>query len=104
MGTPDGPSSGDEEEYLPPCRAAGRYVAPCPRCGRRVTMKTLRYSHVCGRNFDEATRAREQYHMAIKALNARVGGHQERPQEHPQVRTVEQRVAEKRAKWAALVQ
>ena len=67
-------------------------------------MKTLRYSHVCGRDFDEQKRAQEQYNVAVKALNARAGGHQEHPPEHLKARTAEQRVAEKRAKWAALIQ
>jgi hypothetical protein len=36
-------------EYAqPPCRVAAKYVAPCPLCGRELSLKTLRYKHFCG--------------------------------------------------------
>ena len=71
-GTDDASSSG-EEDYQPPCREAERYVVSCPMCGRRVQLKTLRYSHVCGRSFDVTTRALEQRRLAISALKSRLG-------------------------------
>ena len=66
--TQEGTSAG----YLPPCREAGLFIAPCPRCGREMRLKTLRYSHVCGRSFDPAQRALEQQAMAEKAINDRM--------------------------------
>ena len=67
-GTSDGTSDGEEEEYSPPCRAAGRYMTSCPMCGRSVQLKTLKYTHQCGRNFDVAKRAQEQQQSAFEAL------------------------------------
>jgi hypothetical protein len=66
----------DEDQRLPahpPCRAAERYVTACPVCAREVTIKTLRYSHVCGRSFDEAARATEQQAAAHAAVLGRTG-------------------------------
>ena len=61
-----------EEAYLPPCREAARYMVACPLCGRRVQVKTLRFSHKCGRNFDPAVRAREQAAIAAEAVKRRM--------------------------------
>ncbi len=62
----------DAEEYIPPCRLAGFFRAPCPRCGRQLTLKSLRYTHVCARSFDPVQRAREQQVAAEKAINDRM--------------------------------
>ncbi len=62
----------DDDEYLPPCRQAGFCIAPCPRCGRELTLKTLHYTHACGRSFDPVQRAREHQPAAEKAINARM--------------------------------
>ena len=70
-GTDDASSSG-EEDYQPPCRQAERYLTQCPMCGRNMQLKTLRYSHVCGRSFDPTKRALEQQRLAIAALKARL--------------------------------
>ena len=68
----DGASSSGEEDYQPPCREAARYLTSCPMCGRRVQIKTLLYSHVCGRSFDVTTRALEQQRLAVTALKSRL--------------------------------
>ena len=74
-GTPEATEAGEssEEEYLPPCRAAALYVVPCPLCGREVRLKTLRYTHKCGRNFNTSARAQEQHKLAEAAILARMG-------------------------------
>jgi ssDNA-binding Zn-finger/Zn-ribbon topoisomerase 1 len=67
------PDNTDEEEYYePPCREAARYVVPCPTCGRRLQIKTLKYSHVCGRSFSPTERAIEQKKAAEAAASARM--------------------------------
>ena len=66
------PEGTDAEKYIPPCRLAGFYMAPCPLCGRKLTLKALRYTHVCGRSFDPAQRAREQQIAAEQAIKDRM--------------------------------
>ncbi len=66
-----------EKEHSWPCRAAARYITNCPRCGRAVTLKTLRYTHMCARTFNYAARALEQQGLADIACLARNA----RPQE-----------------------
>ena len=63
---------GSEVAYKTPCREASRYMVACPLCGRRVQVKTLRFSHRCGRNFDPAVRAREQAAAAAEAVKRRM--------------------------------
>ncbi len=63
----------DEEKILPPCRRAGQYSSPCPLCGRVVLLKTLRYSHRCGRSFDAAARARAV--CACRSCSAQTSGY-----------------------------
>lgn len=110
-GTPPGsPSStgavaSSEEDActpaLPPCRAAAKYVSPCPLCGRRVTLKTLRYAHVCGRNFNEEARAVEQQKIAEAALLARMQ-QQKRNTEHSQTQLGEHGTENNQQKWQNL--
>ena len=92
-GTPAETPAGtpDDNEYLPPCRQAGFFIAPCPRCGRELTLKTLRYTHVCGRSFDPEQRAHELQAAAEKAINARMASWEQsaerrmqQPAEHTQ--------------------
>ncbi len=54
----------EEEEYEPPCRVAARYLTNCPRCDRRISIKALRYAHVCNRTFRSNERALEQQEVA----------------------------------------
>ncbi len=70
-GTPAETPAGtpDDNEYLPPCRQAEVAITACPRCGREMRLKTLRYKHKCGRSFDPRQRAREQQAAAAKAIN-----------------------------------
>jgi hypothetical protein len=69
-GTESGGQS--EEEYLPPCRLAARYITKCPQYGKPTTIKTLRYSHVCGRSWDRTSRALEQRKAAQAAVDTRL--------------------------------
>ena len=64
------PEGTDAEKYIPPCRLAGFYRAPCPLCGRKLTSKCLLYSHKCGAS--PAQRAREQQIAAEQAIKDRM--------------------------------
>jgi hypothetical protein len=88
----------DAEEYFQPCRLAEFFRAPCPRCGRQLTLKSLRYSHVRNRSFDPVQRAREQQIAAGKAVNDRMA-----LLERLAERTAEQ-AADKKNKYAHLMQ
>ena len=65
---------GGTQAEPPPCRVAAQYFAPCPLCGRELRLKTLRYTHVCSKPADPATKAREMQAAAVEAVNARVAG------------------------------
>jgi hypothetical protein len=58
----------------PPCRVAAKYVAPCPLCGRELSLKTLRYKHFCGEGpaRDKESHARAQQAAAEKAVRERM--------------------------------
>ncbi len=88
----------DAEKHIPPCRLAGFYRAPCPLGGRKLTLKALRYTHVCARSFDPAERAREQHILAHDAIHARMA-----PLKQPAERRTEQ-TTDKRSKYAHLIQ
>ena len=47
-----------------PRRAALQSKTQCPKCHRPVSIKTLRYTHVCGRTWDVTERAREEERKA----------------------------------------
>jgi len=72
--TPDGTESitSAENSREAPCRVAARCLVRCPHCGRRVQIKTLRYTHVCSRSFKPLERALEQKKAAEAAIHARV--------------------------------
>lgn len=93
-----------ESFYEPPCREAAKHTVACPNCGRRVQLKTLRYSHVCGRDFNALNRALEQYGAAVSA-RMRSAEHTvervERTVEH--VEHPPQRIAEQRNKYDHLL-
>ena len=88
----------DAEKYIHPCRLAGFYRAPCPLCGRKLTLKCFLYSHKCGRSFDPAERAREQQILAHDAIHTRMA-----PLEQPAERKAEQAM-DKKSKYAHLIQ
>ena len=73
-GTPTGTpaETPDGNEYFPPCRLAEVFITECPRCGREMRVKMLRYSHVCRRSFDPTERAREMQVVAEQAINKRM--------------------------------
>ena len=64
----------DPAEYAqPPCRVAGKYVAPCPLCGRELSLKTLRYKHFCGDGArDTEAHSLSQQAAAEKAVRERM--------------------------------
>ena len=81
--------------YLPPCREAELFIVPCPRCGREMRLKTLRYSHVCVRSFDSAQRALEQQVLADKAVNVRMASLEQHVPHHAEMqRKVERTVTQ----------
>ena len=106
VGTPIGAPIGtdDGNEYIPPCRQAGLFIAPCPRCGRELRLKTLLYTHVCGRSFDPAQRTCEMHGAVIKAINSKRA-----PLEQPPERRVHhmadqtQQNTYKKNKYASLI-
>jgi hypothetical protein len=49
---------------MAPCHLALKVKMPCPKCRRPMNIKTLKYSHVCGRTGDVAERAAEEEHKA----------------------------------------
>jgi hypothetical protein len=62
-------------EYAqPPCRVAAKYVAPCPLCGRELSLKTLRYKHFCGDGppRDVEAHSLAQQAAATKAVHERM--------------------------------
>ena len=61
-----------ETPALPPCRQAELFITSCALCGRKMRLKTLRYSHVCGKSFHPMQRALEHQVAAEKAINARM--------------------------------
>jgi len=81
-------STSAEEFYEPPCRVAGRFLVRCPVCSKKVQVRTLRYSHVCGRTFNPQERALEQKKAAEAAVHARVARTQQQ-----EYRPVEQKIA-----------
>ena len=88
VGTPTETVDGtDAEKHIPPCRLAGFSRAPRPLCGRQLTLKALRYTHVCSRSFDPAQQAREQQIAAECSVKDRM--------------TSLERLAERKAEHAA---
>ena len=49
---------------MAPRRSALKVKMSCPKCCRPMSIKTLKYSHVCGRTWDVAERAAEEEHRA----------------------------------------
>ena len=95
-GTPTESAEGtDAGKYIPPCRLAGFYKAPCPLCGRLLTLKCQLYSHKCARSFDPAQRALEQQALAHDAIKARMA-----PLEQPTERQTDYNI-DKRQKYSA---
>ena len=87
----------DAVKYIPPCRMAGFYKAPCPLCGRLLTLKCQLYSHKCARSFDPAQRALEQQALAHDAIKARMA-----PLEQPTERQTDYNI-DKRHKYSTLL-
>ena len=88
---------------LPPCRQAELFITACALCGRRMRLKTLRYSHVCGKSFHPMQRALEQQVAANNAINARMASIEplERGVQHTAAHT--QQTGDKKNKYASLL-
>ena len=99
--TPEGTIAG---EYIPPCRQAEVFITTCPLCCREMRVKTLMYSHKCGRSFDPAERAREQQTLAENAIKIRMASIK-KPSERPVQHLVEhtQQNVDKKQKYANLI-
>ena len=84
---------------LAPCREAAKHITQCPQCDRSMTIKALRYSHVCGQTADGSRDigmlATGMEQKAVIALGARI---KRASEEHAKERLAEQQ----RAKWAHL--
>ena len=60
---------GDEPydaQYEPPCKAVLRSVVACEACGKRVTVHTLRYRHLCVPAVDRLQRATAEAQQAVQ--------------------------------------
>ena len=99
--TPEGTIAG---EYIPPCRQAEVFITACPLCRKEMRVKTLMYSHKCGRSFDPAERAREQQTLAENAIKMRMASIK-KPLERPVQHIVEhtQQNVVKKQKYANLI-
>ena len=52
------------ESVQAPCRIAMQTKTRCPKCQRPVSIKTLKYTHTCGRTWDVEERVREEERKA----------------------------------------
>jgi len=100
VGTLAGTTGGAEEVTTSPrapllCLAAARQRVACPRCGREVSIKVLKYSHVCGRTRDVDERAREMTEKAYAAVD-------ERARQVAAERAAERELEQRRAVWSRL--
>ena len=79
------------------------FITACALCGRRMRLKTLRYSHVCGKSFHPMQRALEQQVAANNAINARMASIEplERGVQHTAAHT--QQNAEKQNRYSSLL-
>ena len=88
---------------LPPCRQAELFITACCLCGRKMCLKSFRYSHRCGKSFHPMQRALEQQVAAEKAINTRMASIEplERRVQHTAAHT--QQNVEKQNKYASLL-
>ena len=56
-----------ETQYEPPCKAVLRSIVTCNTCGKRVTMHTLRYRHICIPTSVRLQRATAEAQQAVQA-------------------------------------
>ena len=105
-GTPtETPEETDAETpTLPPCRQAELFTTACALCGRKMRLKTLRYSHVCGKSFHPMQRALEQQVAANNAIAARMAPIEplERGVQHTAAHT--QQTGDTKNKYSSLLQ
>ena len=52
--------------YVPPCRTALRARVMCEACGKRASLHTLRYRHVCVPAVDRVRRGADQANAAVR--------------------------------------
>ena len=88
-----------ENKRLAPCRQAARCVTRCPQCDKSMTIKSLRYSHVCEQTAngsrDIANLAMGMEQTTVIDFGARIHNASD---EHARERIMEQQ----RAKWTHL--
>ncbi len=92
-----------ETPALPPCRQAELFTVACALCGRKMRLKTLRYSHVCGKSFHPLQRALEQQLAANTAIAERMASIEalERGVQHTAAHT--QQTGDKKNKYSSLL-
>ena len=56
-----------DAQYEPPCKAVLRSIVACESCGKRVTMHTLRYRHLCVPTVTRLQRATAEAQQAVEA-------------------------------------
>ena len=52
-------------EYEPPCRAIMKRRVTCGYCGKRITLHTLRYRHLCVDAVERVRRAEDEARHAV---------------------------------------
>ena len=90
-------------------------MTQCLRCNKIMTLKTMRYSQICGKMWNVTQRALEQQHAAQAALKARMESrwqqeeqaqsHQELGKEPAEIQRAErpQEVITKQTKYSHLL-
>ena len=56
----------DDVHYEPPCKAVLRSIVTCDACGKRLTMHTLRYRHICNPTSVRLQRATAEAQQAVQ--------------------------------------
>ena len=59
------PSEGGED-YEPPCKTVLRTVVACEACGKRLTVHSLRYRHLCIPAIERIRRATTEAQQAVQ--------------------------------------
>ena len=70
----------------PPCRIVLQTKTRCPKCQKSVTIKTLKYTHVCGRTVEERVheeerkaQAKHKYGSLLSQINQITGSPPRKP-------------------------
>ena len=61
------PDAQPDAPYDPPCKTVLRSIVACESCGKRVTLHTLRYRHLCVPTVTRLQRATAEAQQAVEA-------------------------------------